>query len=173
MTTSTIMNMVNSKAKAKGWLEIKEDTVRAIISDHYKKRRELFRGVDGDENEKAMQDAMLDQQEKFLEKLVISYNESEKNGAFKNTFEKIQMADLIHRMRQQYIENRNWNESRKNPLVIENNNTFEVNLFQNSGNKMIMNGKSSGMEDVISALKARLHNSNEDSVEADWEEEII
>lgn len=130
MTTQTIHEMVKAKAKEKGWREASERWIRDIISSHYKKRRELFRGVDGKENEKAMQDAMLDQQEKFLEKLVINYNKNEKNGTFKNMFEQVQLADLIHRMRQQYIENRNWNESRKNPLVVAESNTFEVNLFE-------------------------------------------
>lgn len=89
---------------------------------------------------------MLDQQEKFLEKLLISYNRHEKNGTFKNMFEQVQLADLIHRMRQQYIENRNWNESRKNPLVVAESNTFEVNLFDKGGEKMIVQGKSEAMQ---------------------------
>jgi triphosphoribosyl-dephospho-CoA synthetase len=105
--------------------------------------------VDGRENEKAMQDATLEQQEKFLEKLIITYNKHEANKTFKNIFEQTQLADLIHRIRQQYIENKNWNESRKNPLVVAESNTFEVNLFESSGEKMIVNGQSQAMLQVL------------------------
>lgn len=122
-----------------------------------------------------MQDAMLDQQEKFLEKLIISYNRHEKNGTFKNMFDQTQLADLIHRMRQQYIENRNWNESRKNPLVVAESNTFEVNLFESSGEKMIVNGKSSAMQSVLDHLRQKFDTSNAlesgvDYVEAEYDE---
>lgn len=175
MTTQTITEMIKAKAAEKGWKAVEERTVRSVISNHYKKRRELFRGVDGKENEKAMQDAMLDQQEKFLEKLIISYNRHERDKTFKNMFDQIQMADLIHRMRQQYIENRNWNESRKNPLVVAESNTFEVNLFESSGEKMIVQGKSSAMENVLDHLRRKFDASNaldsgNDYVEADYEE---
>ena len=139
-----------------------------MILDYFKKRRELLKGVDGRDNEKAFQDAMLDQQEKFLEKIVLTYNRLEKESKFKNNFEMIQMADLISRMRQQLIENKNWNESRKNPLVVAESNTFEVNLFESSGEKMIINGQSDAMRCVLAQLRSKFDSSN--AVDADYEE---
>lgn len=168
MTVRTITNMVNSHAIKKGWDEVSENQCHKIILDYFKKRRELLRGVDWKENEKAFQDAMLDQQEKFLEKIVLTYNRLEKEAKFKNLFEQIQMADLISRMRQQLIENKNWNESRKNPLVVAESNTFEVNLFESSGEKMIVNGQSDAMKGVLAQLRAKFDTSN--SVDADYEE---
>lgn len=46
MTTQTITEMLKAKAVEKGWNPIEESSVRSVISNHYKKRRELFRGVD-------------------------------------------------------------------------------------------------------------------------------
>lgn len=168
MTVRTITNMVNSHAPKKGWDEISENQCHKVILDYFKKRRELLKGVDGRDNEKAFQDAMLDQQEKFLEKIVLTYNRLEKESKFKNLFEQIQMADLISRMRQQLIENKNWNESRKNPLVVAESNTFEVNLFESSGEKMIVNGQSDAMKGVLAQLRSKFDSSN--AVDADYEE---
>lgn len=125
-----------------------------------------------------MREAALDQQEKFLERLVMCYDKHDKKpaseGGFKNMFDRVQLATLITTARQQYIENKNWNDSRKNPTVIAESTVFEVNLFDKTGEKMLANGKSEAMENVLDHLRKKFDNSNaldQDYVEADYQED--
>lgn len=168
ITPRSIMDMLKAQEKDTGWEAVSEVSIKKVIIEHFKQRRMLMRGVDGKDNEKAMQEAMLEQQERFLERLIITYNKHENNKTFKNLFEQTQLADLINRIRQQIIENRNWNESRKNPLVISESSVFEVNVFEASGEKMIVNGQSPAILQVLSHLKAKFDNS--DAVEAEYTE---
>lgn len=113
-----------------------------------------------------MREASLEQQEKFLEKLILTYNKHEANKTFKSLFEQTQLADLIGRTRQQLIENRNWNDSRKNPLVQATSHAFEVNVFESSGEKMIVNGPSEGISRVLEHLRKKFENSDSEVSEA-------
>jgi len=156
MTYNTIVSEIKRKAETKWWKPCEERQVKKVILEHYKLRRAVFKGADGSENDRILREAALAQQEQFLEKLIMVYNKHEKNNTFKNVFEQVQLADLISRSRQQLIENRNWNESRKNPLVVSESNTFEVNLYENSGNKMI-SGTSSAMQNVLEHLRSKFN----------------
>lgn len=169
ITIRSIYEMLKTQQDEMGWTPITENWVRQVVIAHYKKRSMLMRGVDWKDNEKAMKEAALEQQEKFLEKLILLFNKHERNKTFKNLFEQVQLADLIHRMRQQYIENRNWNDSRKNPLVVAESNQFEVNLFESSGQKMLVNGRSDAMANVLQHLRAKFSD-NWDAVEAEYTE---
>lgn len=155
ITPRSITDMVAAQAKASQWEAISETSVKKVIIEHFKQRRMLMRGVEGKENEKAMQEAMLEQQERFLERLIITYNKYERDKTFKSLFEQTQLADLINRIRQQIIENRNWNESRKNPLVVAESHSLEVNVFETSGEKAIVTGQSEAILSVLAHLKKK------------------
>lgn len=91
----------------------------------------------------------------------MTYNRHETAKTFKSVFEQVQLATLISTVRQQIIENRNWNDSRKNPLVQATSSSFAVNVFETSGEKMIVNGQSESIQTVLAHLKSKFENAGD------------
>ena len=122
LTIRTIQRQVNLQATTKGWGMVHhERTIQRAIAKHFAKQ--LPSTQERQRYDDSLREAMFTQQEAILERLIINTKKKEKSKW--KPFEEAAAMDTIFKMQQQIIENRNWNESKKNPninLNLTNNN---------------------------------------------------
>lgn len=155
MVHRTILQYINAKADANNWEKFwHESQVRRIVTKYYKKYQNTSWDVYAAEDEQALKEAYYLQQEKLVEDLLMFISEQKKNKKIK-IFEYVQAMETVWRIRQQMIENRNWNDSRKNPLAVGINVNNMVGVFENASGKMLVEWPSNSMRNVMAYLKDR------------------
>lgn len=134
LSPATIRQNVNKMHGAKGWGELAhERSIRRIISEHYQKTKPSVK--DQRQYEEGLKEAVFVQQEQLAEKMVTYVRDREKaipSNPSKEwkPFEFMAALGEIGRLRQSMIENRNWNASRMNPLIAVQNNSMQINVYE-------------------------------------------
>lgn len=155
MTPLTILKNINFEAATKGWGELKDArSIKRIISQHYAAQRPSAK--EQREHDDGMRDAMFEQQERLLEKAMLYFQKRESDSRSNpwKPFEYFSAIDVIARIRQTLIENRNWNASRMNPLVLNQFNATQVNVFDRNAQDVI--DHQSGLQPIIALLDSYL-----------------
>lgn len=161
MSAETIFDQCKIKAKVEGWIPYSNiQTVKAVISEEFKERNEL-QNQEVDEHIEGLKQAMFAQQEKLIEKasLYISEKAPLKDKDWKITrdawkpFEYISALKETFLMRQQMIENRNFNDSKKNINAWVVNITNQLNVFVDNSKKIAFWQVDNP---ALTSLKARL-----------------
>lgn len=69
-------------------------------------------------------------------------------------FEKMAAMETVARVRQQMMENRNWNASRMNPLIALTQST-QLNIFE-EGSQNLVTDQSPALQRVIAYLREKV-----------------
>ena len=150
ISIKSILQQVNKLSTVKGWTQYKsEQSVKTVISRHFKDYEKPING-ELDEHLEGIKQWMFAQQEQIIEKASLHLAEKDKKwtpfeymGALKETFA----------MRQQMIENKNWNDSRKNINAWVTNITNQLNVFVDNSKKIAFWQVNNP---VLDALKVKL-----------------
>lgn len=154
LSARTILKQINKKCATEGWWTLEhEGSVNNIISKYFKKQRENMSSVALREEEEAMKTAYFLQQEHLIEQMVLYVNNRPESSW--KPFEKVAAMQAIGNVRQQMFENRNWNASRHNPLVVGLHTNQTLNVFQDGAIQLQEEWKSEALTQLLSSLKER------------------
>lgn len=124
LSAKTILNQVNKAAIEKWWGILDDDwSIRKIVSKYFKDKIP-------DWNARVayfewLKEASYSQQENLIEKMALHI----RNKSNWKEFEYQDALEKLFKMQQSLIENRNWNDSRANPLINISNTTNQLNVF--------------------------------------------
>lgn len=150
LSPSTIQRSVNTQARVKGWWEIENvRSIRRIIADYYNAQKPLAK--DSKAFMDWMKEAAFAAQERMIEKLSV-YISKKPESAWK-PFEYWAIMDSLFRMKQQLIENRNWNASRMNPMISLTQSN-QINIYEdNSQTLLVDSDKSPALKRILAQLQ--------------------
>lgn len=152
ISVKTILEQVNKIASVKWWWKLDSETaVKWIIARHF---QNYEKPVDLEMNEhlEGIKQWMYAQQENIIEKASVFVADKKKKWT---PFEYMWALKELYAMRQQMIENRNWNDSRKNIHAGEVNITNQLNVFVDNSRKIAFWQVENP---ALDALKAKLDN---------------
>lgn len=149
LSVDTIQKTINAKAIESGWEPILDvDNMYRLISKESKKRVPEWNLK---EHLEWLRQAAYARQEILIEKAAVFVSKMDSNKM--KPFEYMTNIEKLFQMMQQAVENRNWNESRMNPLVAINNNFTQLNTFEDNKQQAIVLGMS---DPALTALKNKL-----------------
>ena len=127
LTHRTILNTINARNKMenRGYIE-NERSLRRIIVDYYNKTKPSASEDMGSYND-SLREAAYAAQDKAIEKLAMAVS-NKKDKTFKSDFEYAIAIEKLIQAHQLRIENRGWNLSRGNPLVVHQQNN-QINII--------------------------------------------
>ena len=133
ISTKSILTQVNKLAIVKWWTPYKnEGWIKSIIVNHFKNHNKPS-NLELDEHLEWLKQWMFAQQEHIIEKASLFVADSNKKWT---PFEYIWALKELYAMRQQMIENKNWNDSRKNMNANVTNITNQLNVFVDNSKKI-------------------------------------
>lgn len=153
----TIRKLVNGRSNIEGWGTLKNDrSVQKVFSAHYKAQK--LAPTYHQEFMEALKETAYEQQEYLIEKGMVQFHKQLEDKNYKwKPFEFIGFLEGLGRMRQQTIENHNWNESKANPSAIINNNM--LNVFDESRKKLLSEAKPREISEIIDLIETSIDES--------------
>lgn len=151
LSSGTILRSSNTQAKIKGWWEIEhERSIKRIITEYYNAQKPSTK--DAKAYQDGQKEASFAAQEKLIESMAV-YISKRAESSWK-PFEKMAAMETVARVRQQMMENRNWNASRMNPLIALTQST-QLNVFE-EGSQTIITEPSAALQRITSYLRERV-----------------
>jgi len=133
ISTKSIMAQVNKLSVVKGWTKYtSEKSVKSVIANHFK-NYEKPENLEAEEHLEWIKQGMFAQQEHIIEKASIFVADKKKKWT---PFEYMWALKELYAMRQQMIENKNWNDSRRNINAGTTNITNQLNVFVDNSKKI-------------------------------------
>lgn len=126
LSTKSIKKSLDNIRHKRGWPAVTSSMqILRIISKHYQDNRPAVEDLT--EYKEGLKEAAFDQQELLIEKAVM-YMQRRDDKSWK-PFEFMSALKQLYDMRQQLIENQNWNASRANPMFAIHNESTQVMVF--------------------------------------------
>jgi len=133
ISTKSIFVQINKLATVKGWVwYTSEKSVKSVIANHFK-NYEKPDNLELEEHLEGIKQSMYAQQENIIEKASLFVSDKAKKWT---PFEYMWALKELYAMRQQMIENKNWNDSRKNINAGITNVTNQLNVFVDNSRKI-------------------------------------
>lgn len=146
----SIWKMVNAKSEENGWGVLKnEGSISVIISKYYKSDRRVKNLSEQDEGE---QIAHYEKMSKLLEDAVLRFAQERKTMTSKDFFRAV---EVIGRLQQDMADNRNWNASKRNPLIEINQTANFLQLEEKATNEAVSNGIDDTVRKIQEKIKER------------------
>lgn len=134
LSTSSILKNTLAQWGIRWWYVPKDEwKIKRIISDYFRtqspwvKDKQLFSDW--------LKEAAFARQEKLVEK-VSDYVRKKKETDWK-PFEMVSAHSELFRMMQQLVENRNWNASRANPMLLQINQSNQLNVYESNSEVLV------------------------------------
>lgn len=135
ISVKSILQQVNKLAPIKWWwVYTSEASIKTVISAHFKNYNNPV-AWDLDDHLEWLKQSMFAQQEHILEKASLHINDKEKKWT---PFEYMAALKELYAMRQQLIENKNWNDSKKNINANVTNVTNQLNVFVDNSRRIAL-----------------------------------
>lgn len=151
LSSATIHRSANAQAAVRGWSVIEhERSIKRIITDYYNAQRPSTK--DAKAYQEGLKEATFAAQERLVEKMAI-YVSKRPESSWK-PFEYMAAMETIARVRQQLVENRNWNASRMNPLIALTQST-QLNVFE-EGSQGIVTEPSPALKRITAYLREKV-----------------
>lgn len=158
ISAKSILAQVNKLATVKGWTPYNsEKSIKWVISDHFKDY-DKPQNLELDEHLEWVKQGMYAQQEHIIEKASLFIADKKKKWT---PFEYMWALKELYAMRQQMIENKNWNDSRKNINAEVTNITNQLNVFVDNSKKIAFGQvENPALEQLKAKLNARFEQKN-------------
>lgn len=135
ISIKSILVQVNKLSVVKWWSKYTgEQSIKSIISKHFKDYEKPV-DLEIDEHLEWIKQSMYAQQEHIIEKASMYLADKKKKWT---PFEYMWALKETFAMRQQMIENKNWNDSRKNINAGITNVTNQLNVFVDNSKKIAL-----------------------------------
>lgn len=133
ISIKSIMGQINKLSLTKWWTKYNsESSIKSVIANHFK-NYEKPDWLELDEHLEWLKQGLFAQQEHIIEKASIFVADKKKKWT---PFEYMWALKELYAMRQQMIENKNWNDSRKNMSAWGTTITNQLNVFIDNSKKI-------------------------------------
>lgn len=133
ISVKSILAQINKLSIVKWWSKYSSEAgIRAVIANHFKDYSKPVAG-ELEEHLEWLKQSMFEQQEHIMEKASIFIADKKKKWT---PFEYMAALKELYAMRQQMIENKNWNDSKKNINAGWINITNQLNVFVDNSRKI-------------------------------------
>ena len=158
ISATTILKQVNKLTPVKWWWTVANETaIQNTISNEFKDYQNS-NSWELEEHLEGLKQNAFAKQEYLIEKASLHISEKNKNW---KPFEYIAAIKETFLMNQQMIENKNWNDSKKNINAISNNTTNQLNIFVDNSKKIAFwQVENPVLNNLLSMLESKFQQKN-------------
>ncbi len=150
MVNNTIIKHINTISAGKGWVPISLKDIQFILTQMGKEHRVSARNVS--DYEFMEKEIAFEHQERMIEKIARHIDKKEAEDYNWKPFEFVAYIRDMNLIRQNLIENKGWNLSKRPDIIVNNNN---LNIFSEASNELVTE-KPAEMNEVIKLLNESL-----------------